>query len=438
MLEVFNSFLVFGVLLIVGVVIRGLLPPIQKVLLPASLIGGIIGLVLGPQLLGIIDIPTVFSEVPSIGMRIIMACVPMGITVTAKRIYQHLDFTFANMTVFGFQMIFGLILGAVLIKFWPSLPEGWGLMGNAAYFGSHGSVPVVSDVIDKTGEYGAQSIGMVMATIGILFAMIPGMAIANYGARKGLTKFTTDVTNQPLYFFRGTLPEEKQDSIGKIKVNPTNVTAIALQFGILAVSIKFGEIIFKTLANIVPFLGNVSPMLWGLVGGLILWPVMMKLKLDDYVDKGTINQISNFTLEVVILAAFTTIRLDIVSQLIVPLLIHGILILSASAVFIFAWMRYLGHDQWFEKSLMLFGMTSGSNAQGLSLVRAIDPENKSVIYEALGVYNAVFFWNFIVLPFAASIVLYNRTPIYIIGAGLMLTSILGTILFSRDRKANNN
>ena len=83
---------------------------------------------------------------------------------------------------------------------------------------------------------------------------------------------------------------------------------------------------------------------------------------------------------------------------------------------------------------MLFGMCTGSNPQGLSRVRAVDPEKKSCIYEALGVYNAVFFWNFILIPFAASIVLYNRLPIYIVGTGLMSTCVVGTIIFSREKK----
>lgn len=434
MIEIYEAFLVFGLLLVAGMVIRELVPPLQKVLLPSSVIGGFLGLILGPQILNVIEIPAIFSEIPSVGMRIIMACVPLGITITAKRVYQHLDFTFANMTIFGFQLVFGLMLGGLFMKFWPSLPEAWGLMGNAAYFGSHGSVPVVSDVIDPTGQLGAQSIGMVMATIGILFAMIVGMAIANYGARKGLTTFTKNVTSQPRYFFRGTLPEDKRQSIGMTRINPTNITAIALQFGLLAISIKLGEIIFKLLAQVIPFLGNVSPMLWGLVGGLILWPLMVKTKLDKIVDKETITQISNFTLEVVIVSAIATIQLDIVSKLFVPLFLHALLTFVISGIFTFTWMKYIGHEQWFEKSLMIFGMTSGSNAQGLSLIRAVDPNNESVIYEALGVYNAVFFWNFIILPFVAAGVLTTQVPVYIVGIGLMMSAVVGTIIFSREKR----
>ena len=165
MLDMYNALLLFGVLLIAGVVIREFVPPLQKVLLPASLIGGFLGLILGQQVLGIIEIPVAFTDITSIGMRIIMACVPIGITVSAKRIYQHLDFTFTNMTAFGFQMIFGLVLGGILMKFWPGLPEAWGLMGVAAYHGSHGTVPVVSEMIDPSGAMGAQSIGMVMACL---------------------------------------------------------------------------------------------------------------------------------------------------------------------------------------------------------------------------------------------------------------------------------
>ena len=287
--DYFNALILFGLLLIAGVVIRELVPVFQKVLLPASLIGGFLGLILGQQVLGVIEIPTQFSEISSFGMRIMMTCVPIGITISAKRIYDHLDFTFANMTMYGFQLVAGLLLGDLLCRFWPGLPDGWGLLGVAAYFGSHGNIPVVSDVIDASGANGVLSLGMVLATFGVLFAMIPGMIMANYGARHGYTSFVSNLAEQPKYFYRGALPEEKREAIGKTTVNPSNVTAIAFQLGILAVCYKFGELLFALLIMVFPPLSHVSAMLYGLVGGLILWPVMRKIGLDKYVDKSTIN-----------------------------------------------------------------------------------------------------------------------------------------------------
>ena len=124
--EYFNAVILFGLLLIAGVVIRELVPPLQKALLPASLIGGFLGLILGQQVLGVVEIPTAFSDISSYGMRIMMTCVPIGVGVSAKKLFQHLDFTFSNMTLYGFQMMFGLILGDLLCRLWPGLPDGWG------------------------------------------------------------------------------------------------------------------------------------------------------------------------------------------------------------------------------------------------------------------------------------------------------------------------
>lgn len=436
LVEMFNAMMLFGILLIAGVVIRELFPPLQRILLPASLIGGFLGLILGQQVLGLIEIPQVFSGISSIGMRVIMTCVPIGIGVSARRIYQHLDFTFTNMTQFGFQMIFGILLGAFFCKIWAGLPEGWGLLGVAAYFGSHGSIPVVADIVDPTGELGFMSLGMIMATLGVLYAMIPGMIMANYGARHGWAAFTHNLAEQPGYFYRGTLPEEKREHLGRTTVNPNNVTGFAFQLGIIAVCYKFGELLFKfALIPMIPFLGKVSPMLYGLVGGLILWPVACKLKVAGYVDKPTVTQISNLTLEMIILGACATIQLDIVSKFFLPLLLHATVFCGISLLFTFAWMKRIGHPQWFEKALMVYGMTTGSNPQGFALVRAVDPNNESCIFEALGVYNAVFFWNNLILPFAASVLLVNRIPIYVIGVGLMLTFVVGDVIFSREKKA---
>ena len=436
LVEMFNAMIMFGLLLVAGVVIRELVPILQRVLLPASLIGGFLGLILGQQVLGLIEIPQIFSGISSIGMRVIMTCVPIGIGVSAKRIYQHLDFTFTNMVQFGIQMVFGILLGAFFCKIWTGLPEGWGLLGVAAYFGSHGSVPVVADIVDPTGELGFMSLGMVMATLGVLFAMIPGMIMANYGARHGWATFTHNLAEQPQYFYRGTLPEEKREPLGKTTVNPSNVTGFAFQLGIIAVCYKFGELLFTyAFVPIIPFLGKVSPMLYGLVGGLILWPIAQKIKVAKYVDKPTVTQISNLTLEMIILGACATIQLDIVSKFFLPLFLHAAIFCGIALVFCFAWLKKIGHPQWFEKALMAYGMTTGSNPQGFALVRAVDPNNQSCIFEALGVYNAVFFWNFLILPFAASVVLVNRLPIYIIGAGLMLTFILGNVIFAWEKKA---
>ncbi|MFJ7972622.1 sodium/glutamate symporter [Psychrobacillus sp. NPDC096389] len=433
--EIFDTLMIFGMLLIAGVAIRETVPFFQRFLIPSSVIAGFLGLILGQQVLGWITIPESFESIPIYAMYILMTCVPLGITVTGKKVIQHMDFAFGNMVLYGFQLVFGVLIGILLLRFWPGLPEGWGLMAVAAFFGSHGSVPIVSSVIDPTGELGAQSLGMVMATLGVLIAIIPGIILANYGIRRGWGAFTKDISNKDKSFFRGTLPEKDRKPIGRLTINPSNVTSIAFQLGILAVSFKFGELILSGIGLLIPFINNIPTMIYGIVGSLILWPLMKKVKFDGYVDKPTINEISNFSLEIIILTACASIQLSIISEFFVPLLILTFIICGITFIFTNLWYRKIKNPEWFEKSLMNYGMATGSNPQGLSLVRIVDPNNESSIYEALGVYNAVFFWNKLLLPLAASLILVGTVaPVYLIGIGLMVVPlVLAYMLFSKKK-----
>ena len=47
--NVFYGFTEIAILLLAGVLIRDIFKPIRKTFLPASVIGGVIGLILGPQ-----------------------------------------------------------------------------------------------------------------------------------------------------------------------------------------------------------------------------------------------------------------------------------------------------------------------------------------------------------------------------------------------------
>ena len=310
-----------------------------------------------------------------------------------------------------------------------------GINGCCSFFGAHGNVPIVSSVIDPSGELGAQSIGMVMATLGIIIAIIPGIIAANYGIRRGWGTYTKNIINKDPSFFRGTLPEKDRQSIGNITVNRSNVSGFALQLGILAVSFKFGELLFSGIAILIPFFDNISPLLYGIIGSLILWPLMKRVRVSNYVDKRTVDEISNFSLEAIILTACASIQLSIISEFFVPLLILTILICGMTFIFIYFWYKKINNTEWFEKGLMAYGMSTGSNPQGFALIRIVDPNNDSSIYEALGVYNAIFFWNFILLPIVASLILINPFPIYIIGLALMvIPPTIAYILFFRKRK----
>lgn len=52
-----NDVLILAILLLLGYVAREVIKPLQKLYVPSSVIGGVLGLILGQQVLGIIEIP---------------------------------------------------------------------------------------------------------------------------------------------------------------------------------------------------------------------------------------------------------------------------------------------------------------------------------------------------------------------------------------------
>ncbi|MDR1874625.1 MAG: hypothetical protein LBQ90_06395, partial [Synergistaceae bacterium] len=84
MTELMYCFSVLSVLLLLGTFLRGVIPLFQKLFLPASVIGGFIGLLVGPIIWGAGGIPfpkewiSTWSALPGILIVPVVASVPLG------------------------------------------------------------------------------------------------------------------------------------------------------------------------------------------------------------------------------------------------------------------------------------------------------------------------------------------------------------------------
>lgn len=434
--SLYQDIMVMSLLLMAGFVIRSYCKPLQKLFLPASVIAGVIGLILGQQALGIVKIPDSFPSFNGIMMRIIMTCVVLGISVTAKDMKAHMDYALANIFLYGSQMIIGIIIMLLFIPIAPGMPEGWGILGTFAYFGSHGSAGAASAVLEEAGAAGATSIGMVLATGGLVWSMVVGMWIVNRGVRKGYASFVKNPEKQPDYFYSGLLPDGKKESLGTVKTTPIAINPLALQLGLIMLAYALGYGIFTVLVKFIPILSKVNAMLYGMLGGLILWPAMRKTHTDGYVDKKTLNQISGFCLEVLITTSIASLSLDVIAKNWLPLLVHIVVSCTFTTVFIMWFFKKVGNPQWFEKAIMVLGCCTGASANGLALVRAIDPNSESCAPTAHGVYNAIFWWNNLLTPILPALILVNIWPVIGIAALLAGSAVvLMVVLFGRKKAA---
>ena len=72
-----DDIILLAIFLLLGFITREIVKPLQKLYIPSSVIGGVIGLILGQQVLGIVQIPDSFGQISSVLINVIMAYVTM-------------------------------------------------------------------------------------------------------------------------------------------------------------------------------------------------------------------------------------------------------------------------------------------------------------------------------------------------------------------------
>lgn len=122
--NVFYGFTEIAILLLAGVLIRDIFKPIRKTFLPASVIGGVIGLILGPQFLNVIPIPDLFGQLAGPFGVIMMTSAVFGIELKLGKLKNSAKYTLMMFGTWGAQCVIGLALGELLRK-WFDLPQGW-------------------------------------------------------------------------------------------------------------------------------------------------------------------------------------------------------------------------------------------------------------------------------------------------------------------------
>ena len=147
------------VFLLIGFVIREIVKPLQKLFLPSALIGGAVALVLGPQVLGLIEIPESWSEMATPIINIVLTCTMFGAVLNKSKIKTYAGAINLVLLTYFAQMFIGTLVGMGLGKIWTDLPYGWGVMTEFTYWGGHGAGASAGALFEELGVDGMVSIG---------------------------------------------------------------------------------------------------------------------------------------------------------------------------------------------------------------------------------------------------------------------------------------
>lgn len=381
---------VIGGLLLIGVILRTKLPFLKKIYMPASLIGGIVGLLLSYNCLNILpeEMTGTFSALP--GSLIVVVFAPLLMCTDfsdVKNFKEAKDIAVPQLivgTVGSFLQI-GLpcLLTAVLLgpvfkvnELFPSIIEiGWA--------GGHGTAGGMAEVFENFG-WGEEGVALSLtsATIGLLFGIIGGMIMINHAARKGYLSPKNKVEQLELKEQKDFVSKEEKKANAYETVNSNVVESFAFHIALIGVAIILGYLIKWALSFLVDGL-PLFPM--AMLGGFIVNRVMSALGLMKYVDHLTLQRIQGIALDVLVVAAITSIKLSAIADNLIPIILISILA-AVSMVFYFYWIcPRLFKEDWFEQGILHFGVNTGVTAVGFMLLRTVDPEMNTIASKAYAI-----------------------------------------------------
>lgn len=381
------------IFLLIGVFLLRVIKPLRNLYLPAGLIGGAIALFLGPQVMGIVEIPQTWSGMATPMINVVLTTTVFGVAINLSKLKKYAGAVDLIFLTYFSQMLVGTVVGIILSLFWTDMPYAWGMMAIFTYWGGHGAATTAGTLFEDMGNSGMLGLGIIMATLGLIVAMLAGMTWVNIGVRRGWPQYMNDSsakkTETPIL-----LTEDQKKPIGFTTVSSDVVNNLALQLALVLLCIFIGKWLFNILA-MVPFepfaqvMEEIPSLLYGIIGAFIVWFIMRKTHTDVYADIPTIKNIGGVALEICICSATATLNLELFASYLIPILIHMLCIIALMSLITMFLLRRWLKKEWFELALMAFGQGHGSTPSGLALARCVDPDNKSYAWQAFGVAMGV-------------------------------------------------
>lgn len=422
------SLLIFGATLL-----RLKISFLRKAFIPASLLAGVVGLILGPHIMGLIPVKmmSTIGGMPGNMIVVVFASMLLGqeksgkpmkdsVKTVVPGVLQFYAYSFAQMGI-------GCLACAFLFTPMFGVNPMFGSTFEIGFAGGHGTAGGMVEVFSLLGWPEGSDVAKTTATIGLVIGIFGGMAIINYGVRKKYTKYLTEKAaagDVKEYFPAGTRLAGSYTTISSDVVETFGFHA-----GLLGIAILIGyEIVW-----VVKFIFNYSLPLFpfAMIGGWLLNIVIQKTSLKELVDRNVISRIQGLCLEVLVTSAVASISVPIVLAYWKPLLL-GSIIISIVSVFIFFYTSpRIYPDDWFEHGIVRFGAATGVAAIGFMLLRTTDPQVKSDAFSTYAICSTFF------SPFVGGGLLTAAYPAFVSSGGAASMGILfsllaiGLILFCR-------
>ncbi len=392
--EFFLDFAWMGALLVLATWLRSKIKLLQRYLIPANLLAGVIGLVVGANLLGLIDLTT--ERLGTYVYHLLaLLFIALSLRAPRKRIgLSSVKFALIFMFVYLTQAIVGLLIAFML--FYTLLPDlfvGIGFLPPLSFGMNPGIAYTIGLNWEQFGFTDGGVVGLTFSAAGFIVAYTVGIALVKRGINRGRAAYIDAGKELPDDVKRGIVSKPKADSGEKITTSSENIESLTFHIGLIGFTFILTYAIVKLMEMgllAIGAEGEVSTLwsfhfIFAAIVALFVRKVLDWTRASRVVDDVTMTRCSNLFMDFMIVASVAAISLLVVAQYWLPLLLISI----AVALVTWAVISYLIKDAFeefeFERFAAIFGNMTGTLQSAFVLLRILDSGMKSPVS-----YNLVY------------------------------------------------
>lgn len=397
--QLLQALSLLSVLLLVGTFLRAKIKLFQSLYLPASVIGGFIGMIISPEILGRFSNYSIseewiktYSLLPGILSVPIFAAIPLGMFLNENKNIKSM-YPSKVLICFGLfqcasmsQSAIGYATNMFFSKINPQLNmyRTFGYELSAGFAGGHGLAAATGKLLEGFGipqwEI-AQGVALTTATIGLIGGIVFGIIFINLAVRKNKTKIIKRINDNADKSMEVGYNKDitKQNSLGRETFLSSSIETITFHLAIIFTVCGIAYIVlnFVKKMNIAGL--NVLPVwTYSMIIMFALNFIIKKLNLVWMVDAKVKAKIMGTLSDFAIVSAMTSLPIKAIINYIAPITVMCILGFIITYLLVFPLNNFFFKEDYsFERAIISWGTLTGVLITGMTLLKICDPEYKS-------------------------------------------------------------
>ena len=460
--QLLQALSLLSVLLLVGTFLRAKVKLFQSLYLPASVIGGFIGMIISPEILGRFSNYSIseewiktYSLLPGILSVPIFAAIPLGMFLNENKNIKSM-YPSKVLICFGLfqcasmsQSAIGYATNMFFSKINPQLNmyRTFGYELSAGFAGGHGLAAATGKLLEGFGipqwEI-AQGVALTTATIGLIGGIVFGIIFINLAVRKNKTKIIKRINDNADKSMEVGYNKDinKQNSLGRETFLSSSIETITFHLAIIFTVCGIAYIVlnFVKKMNIVGL--NVLPVwTYSMIIMFALNFIIKKLNLVWMVDAKVKAKIMGTLSDFAIVSAMTSLPIKAIINYIAPITVMCILGFIITYLLVFPLNSFFFKEDYsFERAIISWGTLTGVLITGMTLLKICDPEYKSPALSEFSLgFSLMSVTGLLIVPILNTVLAVGSTFDNFITAiiSAILYFAFAFMIFSFRKKSNN-